>query len=187
MNDVALIPVGMGNWTIRVTAKVRADPHSVVAWFQHPDRTEEALAELVKRGMTDCSIEDSFTDSVRIRDIRCNTPSGSALLTRSESQLGPDGHVGTWSGDRFLLVGHVSIQERTSNGRLKTKEWDETYAYVPSSAGTTEIVRTHHQRLIHPRWDEWLLPPLTERARNKRLLRDLAARCESDLGVLRDD
>jgi hypothetical protein len=34
MNEVALIPMGMGNWTIRVTAKVRADPHSVVAWFQ---------------------------------------------------------------------------------------------------------------------------------------------------------
>lgn len=102
-----------GKWTIRVAARIEANPRAVVSWYRHPDRIEEVLAGLVARGVTDCSVERSFTDSVRILDIRFTTPRGSTNYTRNESQLGPDGQVGSWSGDRFMLIGHTLIQQRS--------------------------------------------------------------------------
>jgi len=178
--------MGLGRWTIRMTAKVRADPHSVVAWFEHPDRIEEALAEMAKRGLIDCSVENSFTKSVRIRDIRGKNSSGSAVVhIRAESELGPDGRVGTWSGDRFLVVGHGFNYEQSAVGGKQTKHWDDTMEFLPTSEGATEIIHTHNQRFLDPRWYEWLLPPISERARKNRALREKASRCEATL-LLRD-
>jgi hypothetical protein len=176
-NDVALAPVAWGKWTKRITVKVRADPRTVVAWFLHPDRREETLAELVKLGMTDIFIEDSFTDTVRIRNIRYKTPKGSAVHARSESELGPDGHLGAWRGDRFVTVAHGCIKGPNTTGR-QDKNWDEIREFVPTGEGITKLLVTRHEQLMNPRWDEWLLPPITERGNLKRNLRDMAMRCE---------
>lgn len=164
---------------MRITVKVRADPHTVVAWFQHPDRTEEMLAEMVKRGMTDCSVEESYTDTVRIRDFRCKTPKGSTVHARAQTELGPDGHVGVWSGDRFVTHAHGFNQGPNATGRQETKDWDETREFVPTGEGMTQMCITRHEQLMDdPRWYEWLLPPITERAQLKRRLQDLVLRCE---------
>jgi hypothetical protein len=171
--------VAWGRWTKRITVTVRADFHTVVAWFQHPDRAEEMLAEMAKRGMTDCSIEDSFTDTVRIRDIRCKTPKGSAVHARAQTELGPDGHVGVWSGDRFVVRAHGFNQGPNTAGRQETKDWDEIREFVATGEGMSEIrLRRHEQLVDDPRWYEWLLPPITERAQLKRGLQNLVLRCE---------
>jgi hypothetical protein len=101
---------------------------------------------------------------------------------RIESELGPDGRVGTWNADRFLSVGRAIIQVRSSSGGpKKTKDQDVTTAFAATSQGTTEIVRTYQQRPIDLRWYEWLLPPITERVNRKRQLQELASRCEAAL------
>lgn len=179
LHHVALVLVAWGRWSIRITVKVEADPHTVVAWFQHPDRTEEMLAEMVKLGMTDCSIEDSYTETVRIRDVRCKTPRGSTIHGRTQTELGPDGHVGVWSGDRFVIHAHGFAQGPNASGRQETKDWDETREFVPTGKGTTEIrLRRHEQLMDEPPWYEWLLPPITERAQLKRRLQAQVLRCE---------
>jgi hypothetical protein len=150
-----------------------------VAWFQHPDRAEEILAEMAKRGMTDCSLEDSYTDTVRIRDFRCKTPRGSAVHGRVQTELGPDGDLGVWSGDRFVIRTYGFNQGPNVTGRQETKDWDETKEYVLTGEGMTEIRLTRHEQLLDdPRWYEWLLPPITERAQLKRRLQALVLRCE---------
>ena len=171
--------VRIWKWTIRTTAKVRADSHSVVAWFEHPDRIEESFAELLKRGLTDCSVDYSSTDSIRVRDVRYKTPRRVLVHIRVESDLGPGGQIGTWTGDRFLLVRHGSKEDRSARGaQLAINEWDETMEFIPTGDGVTEIIHTQHQRFMGPHWYERLLRPTIERTVRSRKLRGLALRCE---------
>jgi hypothetical protein len=171
--------VSRGKWTVHATASIRANPHSVVAWFQDPDRIEELLSELAKQGH--CSIENSSTEAVRIRDVRVLTPSGSSIHMRTETQLGPDGRPGTWSGDQFQLVGHAFTHVRRSNGSQETKTWDTTTTIAPIGDEIAEVVITQHQQFVDPRWFQWLLPPVTEQTLKRRRLRDLVRRCEAEL------
>jgi len=51
----------------------------------------------------------------------------------------------------------------------------------------TQMCLTRHEQLMDdPRWYEWLLPPITERAQLKRRLQDLVLRCEEAQRVLKD-
>ena len=54
--------MGDAKWAVTVTATVQADSKWVVAWWTHPDRSEETLARLRQRGFSDSSVEDSFSD-----------------------------------------------------------------------------------------------------------------------------
>jgi hypothetical protein len=174
--------VAWGRWTIRTAAKVRVDPHSVVAWFQHPDRAEEVRATLQEAGITGVSSETSISGNTRILDVRYQTPSGSSVHRRSVTELDPDGRAGTWSGDRFVVVAHGFVHVRPVVGEQETEDWNDTFEFVPADDGTTEIVHTHHQQFMDPRWHQWLFPSRMERARRKEALGMLALRCEEDEG-----
>jgi hypothetical protein len=160
-------------------AKVRADVHSVVAWIQHPDRKDELLAALGREGATNRSIEDTFADSIRIRDLRWTTRTGSKAHQRVETAIGTTGLPGAWDGERFLVVGHEVNHVRYATGREETVDCNSTLEFVPTGPDLTEIISIHHHRTIHGPWYNKFIPPNSSRVQMQRELRVWTLRCET--------
>jgi hypothetical protein len=144
---------------------------------------QEYLAELVKRGVIDCSIDNSFTDSMKIREIRWAARMGSTMQSRVEYELGPDGRVGAWKADRYLIVTHEVNQVTDPTGRKETVDCNNTTEFVPAGNDVTEIISIHHHQNIESRWYQRLLPPTAARGTMKRRLAVQASRCEKALRV----
>jgi hypothetical protein len=174
--------VGDAQWTIRVTATVQVDTKSVAAWWTHPDRMEEAVARLrTRRFISDLSVEDSLTDSGRIRDIRFKGPRGSLRHIRVETDLDADGCTGTWNSDRFHMVRRGFDEKRSARGLLEgLTNWDATVTLIPTGEDVTEIVGTHNGRAMEAGWFERLTFPIVAQAQARRSVRDLANRCEQE-------
>jgi hypothetical protein len=169
-------------WAVSAKATVQADLRSVAAWWTHPDRTEEANASLHNRRYSDISIEVSYTDVARVRDIRFKTSTGSFQHGQLECDLGPDGGIGTWNGDRFVLVSRGFTHKRSAAGvLLGSSQWDQTTTFVATIEGATEIVGTHNGRLMEGGWFQRFLFSVLPQRRFKRQLRDQARRCEQAL------
>jgi hypothetical protein len=168
---------------------VRASTPLVVEWWRHPDRKQEHLDNLVKKGMTDISLKDSLVGSVRIREIEWTTRVGSSMHHRIETELGSDGLPGGWQGDRFLIVAHEVSQSR-SRAKLQVVDCNQTLEFNPVRGDETEVVSTHQHRKLNARWFEALLPSNSTRtafakAEMDRQLEEVALRCEQSLSLRR--
>jgi hypothetical protein len=171
--------VGDAKWEVSITATVAADTKFVAAWWTDLDRREEVFAKLRKRHYSDFSVEESYTGSTRIRDMRCKTSRGSFVHSRLEYDLGPDGAIGTWSGDRFSLVGRGFTHRRSAAGALESvQDWNHIMTFLSTNQGATEIVGTFNGRSVEVDWLKRFLLPLSMRVAFKRQFRDRAKRCE---------
>ena len=171
--------MGDAKWEVSTTATVAADTRFVAAWWTDLDRREEALARLRKRHYSDVSVEESYTGSTRILDMRWKNSKGSFVHSGLEYDLGPDGAIGTWSGDRFSLVGRAFSHRRSATGALESvQDWNQTMTFVLTNEGATEIVGTLNGRSVEVGWLKRLLFPLRLTVAFKRQFRDQAKRCE---------
>jgi hypothetical protein len=164
-----------------MTAHVCADIRSVVDWYLDPVQKEAVIAEMEELGRTNYSVDDTFTDSVRIRDIRWSTPMGESMYQTIETELGPDGRPGSWIGERFRVVGHEVNRSTYSATREDVVDCNYTMEFVPDGDNATKIISTHHHLNVDSRWYERLLPPIAARAAMQRNMRRRALRCEQAL------
>jgi hypothetical protein len=171
--------VGDAKWEFSITVTVAADTKFVAAWWTDLDRREEVFARLRKRHYSGFSVEESYTGSTRILDMRWKNSKGSFVHSGLEYDLGPDGAIGTWSGDRFSLVGRAFSHRRSATGALESvQDWNQTITFVSTNDGATEIVGTFNGRSVEVDWPTRFLLPLSLRVAFKRQFRDRAKRCE---------
>src|ERR1700722_55966 len=168
--------------TIRVRARVRAPTPLVVEWWRHPDRKQEHLDNLVKSGMTDVSLKDSFKGPLRIRVIEWTTRLGQRCISEVKTELASNGLPGDWEGDRFVIVAHQVNQTRNGD-KLQVEDCSHPLEFNPVRGEETEVVSTHQHRKLNVRWFEALLPSNSTRiafakAEMDRRLEETALRCE---------
>ena len=173
-------------WTIKTSAKVRMDTPSLVEWLRRPERNEEALAYLEERDVVDWSIEETLVDSMRTRDIRFVTRTGSKVHARLEQELDPEGHPGRWEGGSFIIPIH-EIRHVVKAGHEETLDFQRTLAFRPDGDTETLVTSTVRRMTASGRWYEWRLPPVSERVGLERGLRFWVLRWESALRSQRSE
>jgi hypothetical protein len=163
---------------------VAADAASVIAWWTDPERGLEFRAHLEgSAGVRDFEYREQIDHGLRIIEISYIAPIELRIYYRSSGRIteGVGAEINA-QGNRVLRT--EVYQHRVHPGGkedISTAVWVQEL--ISDGPRTTKVrVSTEVSRENAPWWERYI-PPIAARQDQRRELRELAARCERDLGV----
>ena len=144
------VGVGQSTWSFHTSGVVNASPESVFGWWFHPDRKADLLGQLESSGALSLTLEDVFSDGVRIRAVRWTEKNGWKHRHDITVAIVP-GQMPELIGDRFVIpASEVRTYTPRNGARLATltSKCEGRIEFIPQhSNGTTEVAVVHNHSM----------------------------------------
>jgi hypothetical protein len=141
--------------TILNSGSVAAAPATVMAWWFHPDRSEDLRDRLNRVGARDVSVDVSQEGDIRVVTTSYVNNRGNKVHSRRERPLTSEGTAPP-SGDRFISESIEVLTMETRSGHKLTRTCNGRMAFIPQPDGSTEVVSIHRHALVGGTWAERL-------------------------------
>jgi hypothetical protein len=141
--------------TMSDSALVDASPEAVMAWWFHPDRSEEFRDRLERSGARDVSVSESIHGDIAVLNVDYRNRRGKSVHQRKERRLTPEG-MAPRNGDRFVAESTDILIKETQRGREITRTCAGRIEFIPQSDGSTKVVSIHRHVLSGGTWGERL-------------------------------
>ncbi len=141
--------------TMSDSARVEASPEAIMAWWFHPDRSQEFRDRLERSGASDVSVSDTRYGDIAVLNAAYRNRRGKSVHQRKERRLTPEA-MAPLSGDRFVAESTDILVKETQSGRQITRTCAGRIEFIPQSDGSTQVVSVHQHALTGGTWAERL-------------------------------